>query len=90
MMEQVVNKVSKGYNLSSTFIKTMDSTSISQLLASTRPCRHPVRRDGGKAGAENREPNRGQKRSADGQVGGGGSRLPTKGAASGLQEYPPA
>ena len=90
MMEQVVNKVGGGYNLSSAVIETLSSIMILQLLEATGLGRYPIWRDIGKLGVENREPNRGLKRSADGRGDRGGTRPPAKCTAAGMQEYHPS
>ena len=44
IMEQVINRVGEGYNISTAIVDTPDSTTITQLLAATGLGRFPIRR----------------------------------------------
>ena len=44
IMEQVINRVGEGYNISTAIVDTLDSTTITQLLAATGLGRIPIRR----------------------------------------------
>ena len=77
MMEQVVNRVGEGFNVSTAIVDTLESTTITQLLSASGLARFPIRRGMGKGDAENRDTaNRGTKRSADAR-----GDKPIKGAA---------
>ena len=65
-MEQVINCVGEGYNLSTAIVGTLDSTTITQLLSPARLGRFLVRRGASKLETKNRDPgNRGLMRPAD-------------------------
>ena len=65
-MEQMINRVGEGYNLSTAIVDTLDSTTITQLLSASGLGRFPMRRGVGKLETKNRDPgNRGLKRAAD-------------------------
>ena len=44
IMEQVINRIGEGFNISTAIVDTLDSTTISQLLAATGLARFPTRR----------------------------------------------
>ena len=68
IMEQVINRVGEGFNISTAIVDTLDSTTISQLLASTGLGRFPIRRGVNPGPATEHTGNRGTKRGGDARV----------------------
>ena len=68
MMEQVINRVGEGYNISTAIVDTLDSTTITQLLAATGLGRFPIRRGVGPPEPRVIDGNRGTKRGGDARV----------------------
>ena len=70
IMEQVINRVGEGFNISTAIVDTLDSTTISQLLAATGLGRFPIRRGMNPSFDKAMEPTgtRGTKRGGDARV----------------------
>ena len=87
IMEQVINRVGEGYNLSTAIVDTLDSTTMTQLLAATGLGRFPIRRGVGQLETQGLSANRGTKRAGDARVDKTGKAAPKPPA--GPTEYRP-